>query len=78
MTMFENQQRDDVQNFIGTDKDIRRLYFRHQELNDKLDNAGRGCLPLSDDELVRLKHEKLQAKKQLQHRWEQWQASRHH
>lgn len=76
--MFENQQRDDVQKFIGTDKDTRRLYYRHQELNDKLDNAGRGCLPLGDEELARLKNEKLQAKKQLQRMWDQWQASRHH
>ncbi|KJV31661.1 YdcH family protein [Luteibacter yeojuensis] len=76
--MFENQQRDDVEKFIGTSKDTRRLYFRHQELNDKLDNAGRGCLALSDEELRRMKMEKLQAKTQLERMWDTWQASGPH
>ncbi|WP_345779891.1 YdcH family protein [Luteibacter anthropi] len=77
MAMFENQQRDDVEKFIHKDPDTRRLYFRHQELNDKLDNAGRGCLPLSDEELTRMKLEKLQAKNQLQRMWDSWNAPRH-
>ena len=34
--MFENQQRDDVEKFIHADAEIRRLYFRHKELDSKL------------------------------------------
>ncbi|QDE38483.1 DUF465 domain-containing protein [Luteibacter pinisoli] len=76
--MFENQQRDDVEKFIGADKDTRRLYFRHQELNDKVEEASRGCLPLSDIELRTLKQEKLQAKEKLERMWDTWQSTRQH
>ncbi|QWT18726.1 DUF465 domain-containing protein [Bacillus sp. NP157] len=76
--MFENQQRDDVEKFIGNNPDTRRLYFHHQELNDKLEEAGRGCLPLSDQELTRMKMDKLHAKEKLQRMWESWRASGPH
>jgi uncharacterized protein YdcH (DUF465 family) len=75
--MFENQQRDDVEKFIHANADIRRLYFRHKELDNKLEEAGRGCLPLSGDDLARMKREKLQAKVQLQRMWDNWQAKPH-
>ncbi|WP_343124045.1 MULTISPECIES: YdcH family protein [Luteibacter] len=75
--MFENQQRDDVEKFIHADAEIRRLYFRHKELDSKLEDAGRGCLALGDEALTQMKREKLQAKEQLQRMWETWQKSRH-
>ncbi|SEM34648.1 Protein of unknown function [Luteibacter sp. UNCMF331Sha3.1] len=75
--MFENQQRDDVEKFIHGDAETRRLYFRHKELDSKLEDAGRGCLALGDEDLGKMKREKLQAKERLERMWDQWQRQRH-
>jgi len=75
--MFENQQRDDVEQFIHADADTRRLFYRHQELDTKLHDANTGCLPMDDQSLAGLKKEKLQAKEKLQRMWDSWQQSRH-
>jgi Protein of unknown function (DUF465). len=76
--MFENQQRDDVEKFIHADAETRRLYSQHQELNKKLEEAGRGCLPLSDRDLTQMKRDKLHAKEKLERMWASWQATRPH
>lgn len=75
--MFENQQRDDVEKFISTDANTRRLFYRHQELDTKLHDANIGVLPIDDASLAGLKKEKLQAKEKLQRMWDTWQQSRH-
>jgi len=75
--MFENQQRDDVEQFIHSDADTRRLFYRHQELDTKLHDANIGRLPMDDQSLVAFKKEKLHAKEKLQRMWDSWQQSRH-
>jgi uncharacterized protein YdcH (DUF465 family) len=75
--MFENQQRDDVEKFINTDADTRRLFYRHQELDTKLHDANIGVLPIDDTSLAGLKKEKLRAKEKLEKMWAHWEQSRH-
>jgi uncharacterized protein len=75
--MFENQQRDDVEKFINTDADIRRLFYRHKELNSKLRDADIGVLAIDDTSLAGLKKEKLRAKDKLEKMWAHWEQSRH-
>ena len=45
--------------------EFRQLYFRHQELDKKVDDAEHGVLPLDDVSLSRMKREKLAAKERL-------------
>jgi len=75
--MFENQQPTDVEKFIGTSPDTRRLFNHHKKLDAKLQGANAGVVPLDDLTLAGLKKEKLQAKAQLQRMWDSWEQSRH-
>jgi uncharacterized protein YdcH (DUF465 family) len=68
--MFENQQRDDVEALMKSDREFRRLYLRHRELDSKVHDAEIGALPMDDMSLARMKREKLYAKDRLQRMWE--------
>jgi len=68
--MFENQQRDDVEALLDTDREFRRLYMRHRELDNKVHDAEIGALPMDDMTISRLKREKLYAKDRLQRIWD--------
>ena len=45
--------------------EFRQLYFHHQELDKKVNDAELGVLPLGDMELTQMKREKLAAKERL-------------
>ena len=68
--MFENQQRDDVEAFMKSDAEFRRLFQHHRELDSKVHDAEIGVLPLDDVTLGSMKKEKLQAKARLERMWE--------
>ena len=44
---------------------FRSMYQRHAELNKKVDKAGRGEIPLSDNTLAEMKKEKLALKDRM-------------
>lgn len=56
--MFEHDQ-EIVQRLLAEDPDFKSLHARHQELNDKVDKAGSGVLPLDDVTVENMKKEKL-------------------
>ncbi len=50
---------------MQADSDFRRLYFHHQKLDKKVNDAELGVLPIDDRTLTRMKREKLLAKDRL-------------
>ena len=50
---------------LAENEDFKSMYQRHAELNKKVDKAGRGELPLSDNALSEMKKEKLALKDQM-------------
>ncbi len=56
--MFEHDQ-EIVHQLLAEDPDFKTLYHKHQELNDTVDKAARGVLPLDDLTLEKMKKEKL-------------------
>lgn len=69
--MFEFVQKDDVEAFMKTDPEFRRLYHHHQELDNKVRDAELGVLPLDDTSLAGMKREKLHLKDRLTRMWDQ-------
>jgi uncharacterized protein YdcH (DUF465 family) len=69
-TMFENQQRDDVEAFMRSDVEFRRLYQLHQKLDSKVHDAEIGVLPIDDATLTGMKRQKLHAKSRLLQMWD--------
>ncbi len=60
---------------LAGNQDFKSLYQRHAELNKKVDKAGRGELPLSDNVLAEMKKEKLALKDQMVAILHQYEAS---
>ncbi|MEE8267186.1 MAG: DUF465 domain-containing protein [Acidiferrobacterales bacterium] len=56
--MFEHDQKI-VQQLLSENFDFKLLYVKHQKLNDKVDKAGSGVLPLDDVTLENMKKERL-------------------
>lgn len=56
--MFEHDQ-EIVHQLLSKNPDFKTLYHKHQELNDTVDKAARGVLPLDDLTLEKMKKEKL-------------------
>lgn len=56
--MFEHDQKT-VQELLAQNFDFKLLYSKHQELDDKVDKAGSGILPLDDVTLENMKKERL-------------------
>ena len=54
-----------LEKLLAERNDYRSIFQRHAELNKKVDKAGRGELPLSDNALVDMKKEKLALKDQM-------------
>jgi len=50
---------------LSENDDFRSMYQRHAELNKKVDKAGRGELPLSDQALTEMKKQKLALKDRM-------------
>ncbi len=67
--MFESQQ-NEVAALMRENIEFRRLYLRHQELDQQVTDAELGVLPLDDFTLTKLKKEKLLAKDRLTHMME--------
>jgi uncharacterized protein YdcH (DUF465 family) len=64
MFMFEHHQQQ-MQQLLKDNEDFRRLYNRHQELDEQVTAAELGTAPMDDLALNKLKKEKLRAKDQL-------------
>ena len=62
--MFEYDQ-SIVNRLLEEDAEFRTLYEKHRELNQQVDEADCGVLPLDDLSLHRLKKEKLHLRDQL-------------
>ncbi len=62
--MFEHDQ-EIVQQLLVENTDFKDLYHKHQELDEKVDKAGHGVLPLDDMTLEKLKKEKLLVKDKM-------------
>ncbi len=62
--MFEYDQQI-VEKLLEESDEFRSLYEKHQELNQQVDDADVGVLPLDDLTLHRLKKEKLQLRDRL-------------
>lgn len=68
--MFENQQSDDVEALLKSNKEFRALYQRHRELDSKVHDADIGVLPIPESKLAVMKREKLYTKDRLQRIWD--------
>ena len=62
--MFEYDQQI-VDKLLEENDEFRSLYEKHKELNQQVDDADVGVLPLDDLTLHRLKKEKLQLRDRL-------------
>ena len=62
--MFEYDQQT-VSKLLAESDEFRKLYEEHRELDQKVDEADSGVLPLDDITLHRLKKEKLQIRDRL-------------
>jgi uncharacterized protein len=56
--MFEHDQ-EIVTQLLAENPDFRELHDKHQHLNEQVDKATRGVLPLDDVALEKMKKEKL-------------------
>lgn len=63
--MFEGQPQSEVEALMKANSEFRQLYFHHQELDKKVNDAELGVLPLDDVTLSQMKREKLAAKDRL-------------
>jgi uncharacterized protein YdcH (DUF465 family) len=62
--MFSNQK-NEMDKLIKEDKDFRRIYDRHQELDKQVTAAELGTAPMEDLALNQLKKEKLWIKDKI-------------
>lgn len=63
--MFEGQPQSELEALMKANPEFRQLYFHHQELDKKVNDAELGVLPLDDVTLTQMKREKLAAKDRL-------------
>ena len=54
-----SQDQDIVEKLLEENDKFKAMYQKHSELNNKVDKAGSGELPLSDDAVHDLKKQKL-------------------
>lgn len=76
--MFEGHSQEEVEAFVNSSVELRRLYHRHRELDKQVLDAELGVLPIDDQRLMRMKREKLQAKDKLIRHFEQRQTQAQH
>lgn len=69
--MFEGHSQAEVEAFINSSAELRRLYQRHRELDKQVLDAELGVLPVDDATLHQMKREKLHAKDRLTRMFEQ-------
>jgi uncharacterized protein YdcH (DUF465 family) len=63
--MFETQPQADVEAFLKSDDELRRLYLRHKQLDKQVLDAELGVRAVDDTTLAKMKKEKLFAKDRL-------------
>lgn len=63
--MFETQSQAEVEAFLKSDDEFRRLYQRHRQLDKQVLDAELGVNPIDDTTLAKMKKEKLFAKDRL-------------
>ena len=71
--MFEERSPSEVDSLMKQSVEFRQLYFHHQELDKKVNDAELGVLPVDDTRLTRMKREKLAAKDRLTRMYDQLQ-----
>lgn len=76
--MFEGHSQEEVEAFVNSSVELRRLYHRHRELDKQVLDAELGVLPIDDQRLLQMKREKLHAKHKLVRRFEQRQMQSQH
>lgn len=62
--MFEHDQ-EIVQQLLAENADFKVLYDKHEKLDETVDKAGTGVLPLDDMTLEKMKKEKLLVKDKM-------------
>ncbi len=62
--MFHNRQ-EEVKKMLSENIEFRRIYNKHQQLDQKVHDAEVGALPMDDLSLTQMKKEKLYAKDRL-------------
>ena len=67
--MFESKNEKEIEALMQSNYEFRTLYTRHRELDDQVDSAERGKLPMDELALHALKKEKLHAKDRLAELW---------
>ncbi|MBS7457840.1 YdcH family protein [Coralloluteibacterium stylophorae] len=68
--MFEGQSPAELDAILNDDSELRSLYLKHRDLDQRVIDAELGVRPVDDMTLARLKKEKLQAKDRLSQRYE--------
>ncbi|HKK16919.1 MAG TPA: DUF465 domain-containing protein [Gammaproteobacteria bacterium] len=72
--MFEYDQQI-VNSLLAMNKDFKRLYDKHDSLNQKVDEANSGSVALDDYSLEKLKKEKLMLKDRMAQMIEEYRRS---
>jgi uncharacterized protein len=73
--MFESQNPQEVEEFISSSYEARRLIGRHRELDQVVTEAEQGVVALDSMTLSSLKKEKLRAKDRLAYLWSRRRAN---
>ena len=63
--MFEGQSQEEIEALMKSNAEFRQLVYRHRELDQQVNDAERGVLPIDDSRLGQMKREKLAAKQRL-------------
>ena len=67
--MFESKNEKEIEALMQSNYEFRTLFTRHRELDDQVDSAERGKLPMDELALHALKKEKLHTKDRLAELW---------
>jgi len=65
VTMFEGQSQESVEALMNANVEFRKLYYLHRELDQQVNDAEHGVLPIDDGRLGQMKREKLAVKQRL-------------
>jgi uncharacterized protein YdcH (DUF465 family) len=67
--MFEFVPQAELEQHLHEHSDLRRLYYRHREIDKKIESAEHGTLGLTDEHMTELKRERLHLKENIQKLW---------
>lgn len=63
--MFEGQPQEQIEALMNANAEFRKLYYHHRDLDQQVNDAERGVLPIDDARLGQMKREKLALKQRL-------------